>query len=89
MRAESAEIAECFDEVGLALAVAANEKIWPAVQLEISSFVITKIRERQMRDDHARSLMLGVSCAGAHRSRLANRVPTKLLTKSRHCLHRW
>jgi hypothetical protein len=52
MRAEGAEIAECLNEVGLALPVPPDDEVRAGAQLNVGDRIIAEVTETQMRNEH-------------------------------------
>ena len=52
MRTQSAQVAERFNEVGLALSIAANEKVGPCGEVDLDGLVVAKIGEPEMNDSN-------------------------------------
>ena len=52
MRAEGAEVADRLDQIGLALAVAADEEVRPRHELDLGALVVAEVGEAEVGDDH-------------------------------------
>jgi hypothetical protein len=81
MRTKGTEVANCFDEIGLALTVTAGKQVGSGSEIDVRHFVVAKVLEAESSNQHGNGLVTG-------RSTLPDGVPTKLLSKRGNGFHR-
>ena len=52
MRAEGCQIGDRLNKVGLALAIEADQKVYPGVEFELGSRVVPKMRKGEVSNLH-------------------------------------